>query len=469
MSKINELFKQELEVLNIGLETFNTAVHDQGVDSIHLQWRPPANGNPMLASMLNDLDQERIDEANLKAFNIINSAEPNLVDVKIAKDVLVGMTKNTIGHAGPPILWEDMSGPLRGAVLGAIVYEGLAETLEEAEELVLAKKVEFKPNHSMGAVGPMTGMITYSMPLWEVRNETFGNVAYCTFNEGLGKVMRFGANGPDVIARLKWIEESLAPAMKKALALSGPISMKVIIAKALAMGDEMHQRNTGASSLFVREIMKYLTQVVQGEELTKITEFITGNDQFFLNLAMASGKAITDPAKNIPFSTVVTTMSRNGTNFGIKISALGEQWFQAPVNDPVGLYFPGYSAEDANPDIGDSAIVETFGIGGFAMGSAPAVVRFVGASSVEDAIRYSTDMQEITIGLSPHFVIPNMEFVGTATAIDMRKVVDKGILPVINTGMAHKEAGIGQVGAGIVTPPLEVFVEALKAFHASLK
>ncbi len=470
MSKINKLFNQDLKVVNIGLETFSDTLKDQSIETIHMDWRPPANGNPTLVNILNDLDLEKVDEANQKAFDIINQAEPNLVDVKYAKDVIEGMDKYTIGHAGPPIAWEDMCGPLQGAILGAIVYEELAATLEDAKKLVLANKIKFRPNHEMGAVGPMTGMITYSMPLWEVKNETFGNVAYCPFNEGLGKVMRFGANGPDVIERLKWLEQSLAPAMKKALALSGPISLKVIIAKALAMGDEMHQRNTGASSLFVREIMKYLTSVVEvREELTKITTFVTGNDQFFLNLAMAAGKAITDPAKNIPYSTVVTTLSRNGTNFGIKISALGEQWFEAPVNNPVGLFFPGYTEKDANPDIGDSTIIETFGIGGFAMGSAPAVVRFVGASSVEEAIQYSSDMQEICVGLSPHFVIPTMGFVGTATAIDARKVVEKNILPVINTGMAHREPGIGQVGAGIVTPPLDCFVQAITAMQAKIK
>lgn len=470
MSKLNELFNQNLSVLNIGLETFKETMNQQGVDAIHMQWRPPANGNPMLASILADLDLEKIDEANKKAFDIMNQGEPNLVDVKFAKDVLPGMDKYTIGHAGPPIEWKDMCGPLQGAILGAVVYEGLAQTLEEAEEVVLSGKIKFRTNHSMGAVGPMTGMITYSMPLWEVKNESFNNVAYCTFNEGLGKVMRFGANGPDVIERLKWLETSLAPAMKKALALSGPISLKVIIAKAMAMGDEMHQRNTGATSLFVREIMKYVTQVVENrDELNKITEFITGNDQFFLNLAMAAGKAICDPVKNIPYSTVVTTLSRNGTNFGIKLSALGDEWFEAPVNDPVGLFFPGYGPEDANPDIGDSTIIETFGIGGFAMGSAPAVVRFVGASSVAEAIQYSESMQEICVGLSPHYVIPTMNFVGTATAIDARKVVETTILPVVNTGMAHKKPGIGQVGAGIVTPPYEAFVKALKAFHASVK
>lgn len=466
MSKVNTLFKSNISSINIGLETFYETLIHQNIDSIHLDWRPPAQGNIVLGDILSNLNYEKINEANKKAFDIINQAEPVLTDIKYAKDVIPDMDKYTIGHAGPPLSWDKMCGPLQGAILGAIVYEGIAQDLDEAKILVDKGKIKFKSNHSMGCVGPMTGMITYSMPLWEVKNTSFNNVAYCTLNEGLGKVMRFGANGPDVIERLKWIETELAPTLKKAIELSGPISMKVLIAKALAMGDEMHQRNTGATSLFVREIMKYLVRVVDNKEaLNRITDFVTGNDQFFLNLAMASGKAIMDPAKNIPNSTVVTTMSRNGTNFGIKISALGEQWFEAPVNNPKGLYFPGYSEADANPDIGDSAIVETFGIGGFAMGSSPAVVRFVGASSVAEAMTYSRDMQEICVGLSPHYVIPPMDFVGVATGIDVIKVVETGILPVINTGMAHKKPGIGQVGAGIVSAPYDCFAKALEAFN----
>jgi hypothetical protein len=466
MSKINDLFKQKLSVGNLGIETFKTTLVSQSTKVIHIDWRPPAGGDLKLIKALELLNDQRIEQANTKAFEIINKAEPTLIGVKYAYEVVPKLDKYTIGHAGPPLKWADMCGPLQGAVLGGIVYEGLANNLEDAEKLVKNNKIKFVSNHSIGCVGPMTGIITYSMPLWEVKNTTFGNVAYCTFNEGLGKVMRFGANGPEVIERLKWLEKSLAPAMKKALQLSGPISMKVMIAKALAMGDEMHQRNAGATALFVKEIINYLVQVVTSqEELKKIVSFITSNDQFFLNLAMASGKAIMDPAKNIPFSTVVTTMSRNGTNFGIKISALGETWFEAPVNHPRGLYFPGYTEADANPDIGDSAIVETFGIGGFAMGSSPAVVRFVGASSVSEAVAYSREMQEITVGLSPSFVIPNMDFVGVATAIDIRKVVSLGILPVINTGMAHKKPGIGQVGAGIVKAPLNCFTKGLIAFE----
>lgn len=470
MSPIGNLFESSLSVANIGLETFKDTLKSQHVPAIHLDWRPPAGGNAKLAALLSKLDTPEVEAANTIAFDRINAAEPTLVDVKYAHEVIPGIDKLTVGHAGPPIAWKDMCGPLQGAVLGALVYEGNAQTLEEAEQLVLAGKVKFVSNHAMGAVGPMTGMITYSMPLWEVKNTTFGNVAYCTFNEGLGKVMRFGANGPEVIERLKWIETELAPAFKAALALSGPISLKVVIAKALAMGDEMHQRNTGATSLFIREVMKHLVRVVDDKaKLAKITEFITGNDQFFLNLAMATGKAIMDPVKNIPNSTVVTTMSRNGTNFGIKISALGEQWFEAPVNNPKGLFFPGYTEADANPDIGDSAITETFGIGGFAMGSAPAVVRFVGASSIDEAIAYSKEMQDICVGLSPHYIIPTMNFVGTATGIDARKVVQSGSLPVINTGMAHKQPGIGQVGAGIVKAPYDCFVKAIEAFVESVK
>lgn len=411
-----------------------------------------------------------IDKANQEALKRINSAEPFLVDIKYAKDVLPGMDKMTIGHAGPPIKWDDMCGPMKGAVVGAIRYEGLADTEEEAQALAVSGKIKFVPNHSLGAVGPMTGMITYSMPLYEVKNEAFGNYGYSTFNEGLGKVMRFGANDEEVIERLKWLENSLAPIMKKVLQLSGPINLKVVIAQALAMGDEMHQRNIAASSLFARIIMPHIVKVVDDkEELERVTKFIVGNEQFFLNLAMAAGKATMDPVKNIEGSTVVTVMSRNGTNFGIKVSGLGETWFEAPVLMPKGLYFPGYSEEDANPDMGDSAIVEALGIGGFTMGAAPAVVRFVGAESVQEAINYTNDMGEITVGTSPHYQMPGLDFQGAPTGIDIRRVVETGILPVINTGMAHKKPGVGQVGAGIVYAPMDCFTQALVAFAENME
>ena len=465
---IDKLFQSEIKTVNMGLESFHRALLAQGKQSAQVDWAPPAGADPEMIALLDLLTDPRIDEANAEALRRINAAEPEWVDVVTAGDVIPELNGNVIGHAGPPLAWEDMCGPLKGAIMGAAVYEGMAETLEEAEKLAASGGIKFVSNHSMGCVGPMTGMITKSMPLLAVRNSTFGNTAYCTFNEGLGKVMRFGANGPEVIERLQWLEKSLAPAIKKALAIRGPISLKVIISKALSMGDEMHQRNIAASSLIVREIMPALVRVEGiAAELPRIADYLTGNDQLFLNFAMAAGKATMDPVKNIPHSSVVTAMSRNGTNFGIKVSALGDRWFEAPVLNPVGLFFPGYSEKDANPDIGDSAICETFGIGGVAMGSAPAVVRFVGAESVERAFQYSREMIEVTVGQSNAYLMPTLDFEGTGTGFDIRKVVETGLLPVINTGMAHKEPGIGQVGAGIVTAPMGCFTGALKAFAES--
>ena len=404
-------------------------------------------------------------QANQEAFEKINNAQPVLVDLKFAHEVFPGFEKNTILHAGPPLAWEAMCGPLRGAINGAIRYEGLAKTEEEADALAASGKLRFASNHSMNAVGPMTGITSYSMPVYVVKNETYGNLAYCTVNEGLGKVMRFGANNDEVIQRLTWIEREFAPALKRAIQEAGGINLKVLIAQALTMGDEMHQRNIAASCLFVRKIVPFLTQVAkESDVLTRIMKFMSGNDQFFLNLAMVAGKATMDPVRDIPGSTVVTAMSRNGTNFGIRVSGLGDQWFEAPVNQPKGLYFPGFTDQDANPDIGDSAIVETFGIGGMAMATAPAVTQFVGAGSLENAINYTREMGEITVGKSPHYILPTMNFMGTPTGIDVRKVIETGILPVINTGIAHKQAGVGQVGAGIVHPPMACFEQALVAF-----
>lgn len=330
MEKINDLFQSEIQVINLGLSSFYEADKAQGLRCCQVDWKPPAGGNERLAEILAELDQlelrKKIDAANQVAFERMDTAEPELIDVQYACDVLNGLDDRTIGHAGPPLAWEDMCGPLRGAIEGAAVYEGMAQTLEEAEDMAAHGEIRFVSNHSLGCVGPMTGMITKSMPLFVVKNRKFGNVAYSTFNEGLGKVMRFGANGEEVIQRLKWIETKLAPAFKKALELSGPISLKVLIAKALSMGDEMHQRNIAASSLLVREIAPYLVKAVQDrDDLFDIMKFISGNDQFFLNLAMAAGKATMDPVKNIPYCSVVTAMSRNGTNFGIKVSALGRQ------------------------------------------------------------------------------------------------------------------------------------------------
>jgi hypothetical protein len=367
-------------------------------------------------------------------------------------------------HAGPPLDWPDMCGPLQGAVCGAIVFEGWAPDLVAAEKLAASGGVQFAPNHHYGAVGPMTGITTKSMPLLIVENRAYGNSARCALNEGLGKVMRFGGNDAEVLARLAWLRDELGPLLGKALKAAGGIALNPIIARGLAMGDEMHQRNVACSSLLLRALAPSIARNAKDlEALAKVFEFIGGNDQFFLNVAMAMGKSILDPARGIQGATVVTAMCRNGTDFGIRVAGLGDTWFTAPVEMPKGLYFPGFSAADANPDIGDSAILEAVGLGAFAMAAAPAVAGFVGAGGFRDAVGYTESMSEITLTRNPKWAIPALEFAGTPMGIDVRRVVETGIAPAINTGIAHRKAGVGQVGAGVARAPLACFEKALLA------
>lgn len=412
---------------------------------------------------------EKIENANAESLRRMLRADPVLVDVQPAGKVIKGLGEGVILHSGPPIGWERMCGPMQGAVCGIAVFEGWADDLRQAQNAAAGGHFTFHPNHHFGAVGPMTGMTTVSQPVFIVENRAFGNRAFCTINEGLGKVMRFGGNDAEVLNRLRWIADVLGPALSAALRQCGGIPLKGLIARGLAMGDEMHQRNIACSSLFLRDIAPSLAVTVgDSKRLAEIFAFIAGNDQFFLNITMAMAKAITDPAKGIAGSTVITSMCRNGADFGVQVSATGDDWFTAPVEVPAGMYFPGYSERDANPDMGDSAIVETIGLGGFAMATAPAVAGFVGGGSASEALQYTRAMYEITIGRNPDWTMPNLDYAGVPTGIDIRKVLRTGILPYINTGIAHRKPGIGQVGAGIARAPLACFEQALVAVAASL-
>lgn len=410
-----------------------------------------------------------VDEANQQALRRILAGDPVLVDVIPAAQAIPSLGERTILHAGPPIAWERMCGPLRGAITGIAVFEGWASALADAEREAALAGFAFHPNHHFGAVGPMTGITTRSQPVMIVENKAFGNRAYCAINEGLGKVMRFGGNDAGVLDRLRWIRDVLGPALGRAVRKTGGIALKPLIARGLTMGDEMHQRNVACSCLFMRLIAPALACTAQdGAELAACLTFIGGNDQFFLNLAMATGKAMSDPARDIEGSSVVTAMCRNGTDFGIRVSGTGDKWFTAPVEMPTGIYFPGFSEADANPDIGDSAIVETIGLGAFAMGAAPAVVGYVGGGRASQAAAFTRAMAAIVVGANDAWTIPTMDFAGVPTGIDIRLVVESGIVPTINTGIAHREPGVGQVGAGIVKAPLKCFEHALVAFAETM-
>ncbi len=412
---------------------------------------------------------EQIEKANEQALERMLTGTPVLVDVVPAHKVMESLGDRMILHAGPPIEWERMCGPMRGAIAGIAVFEGWASDLAEAERMAGEGEFDFHPNHHFDAVGPMTGMTTRSQPVMVVENTAFGNKAYCAINEGLGKVMRFGGNDDEVIDRLRWLRDSFGPAFGSALRQLDGLPLKDIVARGLTMGDEMHQRNVGCSSLFLRALAPALAKIVADkDELAKALAFMGGNDQFFLNIAMVLGKAIMDPVSDIEGSSVVTAMSRNGTDFGIRVSGTSDEWFTAPVEMPEGLYFPGFTADDANPDMGDSTIVETIGLGGFAMAAAPAVAGFVGAGAASEAALTTHAMSEITMTENPEWTIPSLDYQGVPTGIDIRRVVETGIVPTINTGIAHREPGVGQVGAGVVKAPMACFEQALRALAKRL-
>jgi hypothetical protein len=443
-----------------------------------------------------------IDAANKTAVERMMDARPMLTGLELARSVIPGMKDNLVLHAGPPIEWERMSGPLRGAVIGALLYEGLATDEKGAVGMAESGEVEFAPCHhhssagpmagvisaSMGAVGmaesgevefapchhhssagPMAGVISASMEVYVIENPTHGNQAYSTLNEGYGKVLRYGAFSEEVLEKLRWMNGTMGPLLKEALEQTEGLDIRALLAEALHMGDEGHNRNKAGSLLYLKLLSPLIAKVAKDEAVeAEVLQFLGDNALSVLNPVMAACKAMADAAHGVEGSTVVTAMARNGTDFGVRVSGLGDDWFTAPAEIPDGLYFPGFSSEDANADIGDSTITETAGIGGFAMAAAPAIVAFV-SGTPQDALNATLEMYEITVAEHEHFTIPPLDFRGTPTGVDIRKVVELGTTPRINTGIAHKEAGVGQVGAGLVRPPKEIFEQALITYAERYK
>ncbi|MCC8127059.1 MAG: acyl-CoA synthetase FdrA [Clostridiales bacterium] len=469
--KVMELLNTRPRVVNVGVPSFNDSIAAYQGTSVQYDWKPMAGGNKHLIYLIHELNKRKeIDDMNQRVIERFKDAQPFLIDVVPAVSVIPELNGRVLLHAGPPIEYADMTGPMQGSCIGAILFEHWCETEEDAIALLESGGVKFIPCHHVHAVGPMGGITSANMPVMVVENRLDGTRAYCIMNEGIGKVLRFGAYSQEVIDRLTWMKDVLGPVLGAAVkSREGGINLNVIIAKAITMGDEFHQRNIAATLNFMKEAVPLIIALDWDEqEKRQVVQFLADTDQFFLNVMMATGKSIADCARKIEEGCVVTAMTRNGRDFGIRISGMGDEWFTAPVNTPKGLYFTGYCEEDGNPDIGDSAITETVGVGGMSMIAAPGVTRFVGAGGFEDALRVSNEMQKICISNNPNFVIPTWDFKGSPLGIDIRKVVATGITPLINTGIAHRKAGVGQVGAGTVRAPLACFEKALEAYAKKL-
>lgn len=446
-------------IVNVGADLFADALEAQAADVTRVDWRPPMPGTEAdLATVAADPLRR---DANRRALEAVLGVTARLVDVAPASEVL-GLERGEFLHAGPPIDWARASGPLRGGLMAGAALEGLVADPEDAVALFESgSSVSLEPCHHRATVGPMAGVVTPSMWMFVLEDAATGRRTHCSLNEGLGKVLRYGAYSPDVLTRLRWMGDVLGPLLQAAVRASEPVDVTGILTQMLQMGDEAHNRNRAGTLMLLRDLAPAMVR--SGLDVADVAEgmrFVGANDHFFLNLAMPACKLALDAARGIEGSTMVVAMARNGTDFGIQVAGTGDAWFTGPAQVADGLYLGSYGPDDANPDIGDSAITETAGIGGFAMATAPAIVRLVGGT-VPDALATTRRMHEITLGENPRWSVPVLDFQGTPTGIDVTRVCRTGILPQINTGMAGRVAGTGQVGAGLVTPPAEIFPKAL--------
>ncbi len=454
-----------MRVVTVGADLFGDALEAQAVGVQRVEWRPPMPGTE------DDLATLAVDPlravADARAVQAVIDTTAVLVDVLPATEAL-GLQRGQFLHAGPPLTWERASGPMRGALMGAAALEGLVDDPEDAPALFESGRATLEPCHHHAAVGPMAGVVAASMWMFVLEDPATGRRTHCTLNEGLGKVLRDGAYSPEVLTRLRWMGDVLGPLLQGAVRAvrdqQGPVDVSGVLTQMLQMGDEAHNRNRAGTLMLLRDLAPALVAGTEhggrAADVAEVLRFIGGNDHFFLNLAMPACKLALDAARGTEGSAMVVAMARNGTDFGIQVAGTGDEWFTGPAQVADGLFLGDYGPDDANPDIGDSAITETAGIGGFAMATAPAIVRLVGGS-VPDALATTRRMHEITLAEHPRWAVPVLDFQGTPTGIDVTRVCRTGVLPQINTGMAGRVAGTGQVGAGLVTPPAEVFPAAL--------
>lgn len=405
--------------------------------------------------------KQKIEEANQTAVKRMMDADPVLVDIAPAIEVIPGMKDKMITHSGPPIEWVKMCGAQRGAIIGEVIFAGWAKNVDDAVALLAKGKITLEPNHHHQAVGPMAGTISANSWVYVVENKTFGNKAYCRQVEGM---QQFGDYSEKALDGLRSWRDLFAPSLRAALKADGELPLKPIITQALQMGDELHNRHSASSALFGNAMAVGLAKAGLPMDKHLPTLYLLKNHNLiFLGLAMAAGKAIADPARNVDHSTMVTAMCRNGTEFGIRVSGLGDEWFTAPAPFVNGLYVPGFSDKDAGFDMGDSAITETVGWGGFVLGGAAGILSLVGGTP-EEALGYTREMRTITIGSHPTYKMPVFGFEGAPIGIDIRKVVQTNTAPIIDTAIAHKEPGYPKIGAGLVRAPIDCFKKALITF-----
>lgn len=460
----------KVSVVNIGLPLFEQAIADQGAEVQGVDWRIPGGGQPTVVAALARLFGPKaatVDEANREVVRRMNEGVPMLIGVESAGSVIPRMTDRTILHSGPAITWDDMCDPLRRSVKAAIVAEGWCVDVAAAEAMMAAGDVRLGPANEHAAVVPMASAIGPSALVYVVHAQGGDTTTYSSINQGSGQVAWFGVDSLEAIERLRFVRDVLGPVLAGALEAKGPTDILSLAAQGVPMGDDVHMRVQATTNLFLRDLLPYLVRSTHPGAPQAAT-FLSGNHLMFLNIAMAGAKSLVTWAGQVRNSSIVTTMARNGTSYGIRLPGQDDEWFlteSPPIQQ--ALYYPGQGPETSARDIGDSAVLELIGLGGPAAANSPAVAGFLGGR-MSHAIAATRKMQRICVGESARFRLPILDNVGTPVGIDLRLVVESGITPAVNTGIIHVSAGTGQVGAGVATAPIECFVEALLALDRRL-
>jgi hypothetical protein len=451
----------EIAVVNVGLPLFADAVRAQGRPVDHLDWRIPADGDPELVAALTTLlgqRTERIDRANAEVFRRLDTGVPMWTTVATAGDVLADVGDHTLLHCGPTIEWPDVCDPLRRSMRAATVAEGWAADVTEADTLLRTGRIRLEPANLHATVVPMATALGPSMPLLVADNQAGGTQAFCAINQGSGDVAWFGRETDAAIERLQFLRDVAAPLLAGAVDRSGPVDILSLAAQGLAMGDDVHMRTQASTNLLIRHLLPHLVAAT-GPHAVEFARFLSGDHLFFLNLAMAAAKSLTMWAEQVQESSIVTTMARNGTTFGVRLAG-SPTWFIAEAPE-IGdaLYNPGFGPGSGARDIGDSAVLELVGLGGAAAAGSPAVAAFLGGT-MADAAEVTENMTDICHGASSRFRLPTLDMRGTPVGVDARLIAKLGQTPKVNTGILHISDGVGQVGAGVATAPLGCFTDA---------
>jgi len=457
-----------MSVVNLGLSVLGEAVAAQGTAVVQVDWRPPAAGDAPAVRALTDLYGLRsvdIDQANAEVLRRLDTGVPMLVDVRAAADVVPGLGDRTLLHPGPPIAWDDVCDPLRRSMRAAVVAEGWAPDVDEADTLLSTGRVALAAANEHSTVVPMATALGPSMPVWVVENAAGGTRAFAPIGQGSGDVAWMGRESPAAIVRLGFLRDIAGPRLARIVARIGPVDVFALAAQGVQMGDDVHMRTQASTNLLIRSMLPAIPTLPDDAGTVAFCEYLSANHLFFLTLAMAGAKSLTLAAEQVEGSTMVTTMARNGTTYGVRLAG-SDRWFRAPA-PPVedALFHPGYGPADAGLDIGDSAVLELVGLGGPATAGSPAVAAFLGGS-MADAARVTEAMRRICAGESSRFKLPTMDFRGTPLGVDVRRVVETGVTPKVNTGILHAHAGLGQVGAGVATAPAAAFRDALLSLQA---